>query len=323
MERLKTAVIFILVAGVAALFWYNFTISEKPVCEEGDVAKQSCISDSLVFEHCEGGKWVNGSVNCQSLTAGGVFFRCDPAAVEVEGAEQAGCINVNVRKEGAGATPQPACGDRICTTVGDYKEDCVSCPLDCFCGRGFACSATTRKCVSTGGQAGGGIPVSLGSGSGGLGVLPFVRATCGDGACIRGADYDENCETCPADCKCGAGKTCAYGACVSTCGNGKCDASETNCCKDCGCSGTQVCDRGIDKCFTPLRMNETQILAAVASVLTPMNLSLGDYNYTISDIYVDGKAVKRVTLGCPPVDGIVCEKIVDVYANRTELWLPN
>ncbi len=65
--------------------------------------------------------------------------------------------------------------------------------------------------------------------------------TCPNGVCGAG----ENCGNCAADCACTGATRCESNACVTYCGNGVCDGTETCAtCADCACGSGRECSSG-------------------------------------------------------------------------------
>ncbi|PIT85871.1 hypothetical protein COU36_00835, partial [Candidatus Micrarchaeota archaeon CG10_big_fil_rev_8_21_14_0_10_59_7] len=211
MESRSVAIAVVAALGALALGFAWYSSSQATPCADGEIRGVRCSGDALVYEQCREGRWADASIRCASLSSGDSFFTCDPAAIEVEGVKQAGCINVNVRTEGGTGEAQPVCGDRVCTTAAG-AENCASCPIDCgACARGTA----TPSAQAT--------------------IPPL--SYCGNGVC----DASEGCGTCTQDCGCLGAELCGEnGVCYpkEACGDGRCTQLERasgTCCQDCGC----------------------------------------------------------------------------------------
>ncbi len=185
--------------------------------------------------------------------------------------------------DGGQCVAPAVCGDGYCDT--DLAENCSSCSDDCTCEVGTICQADGSCCQpSCGGKHCGT------DGCGGTCGVCQVDALCVDNLCIAQfgcgnlkcePEEDENCATCPSDCKCvGAelcteelgccepscdGKECGSDGCVGGCGqcppqqgcqehkcvdtvycgNGTCDPGTEEhcgtCAADCGCGQGFVC----------------------------------------------------------------------------------
>ncbi|TNE49617.1 MAG: trypsin-like serine protease [Deltaproteobacteria bacterium] len=72
---------------------------------------------------------------------------------------------------------------------------------------------------------------------------------CGNGTC----DSNENCSSCPQDCRCPTGQICQSGSCQpsNSCGNGVCEANRNEncgtCLQDCPCATSEVCQSNVCK----------------------------------------------------------------------------
>lgn len=132
------------------------------------------------------------------------------------------------------ATCPPDCGDCCGNDMCEphLSENCYLCPVDCPCGCGEECGFGTclftacndRQCGDDGcGGSCGSCGDHYDCVEGNCVYVPW----CGDGVC----DPEENCSSCPVDCKCPCGQTCVESACVFTaCNNKQCGPD--------GCGGT-------------------------------------------------------------------------------------
>jgi len=145
--------------------------------------------------------------------------------------------------------------------------------------------------------------------SGELQLSAFANASCGDGYCSAGGDYSEDCVSCPSDCGCEAGEHCSTveKACVLKCGDGRCEARETDCCGDCGCAAGKACDAQSSACFQPAPISEEDALSAIKTPLATLNVTISNFNYEVADELYNGAPVKVVTLTCKEPSKLACQ----------------
>jgi hypothetical protein len=128
-------------------------------------------------------------------------------------------------------------------------------------------------------------------------VPQVQKATCGNGIC----EASEDCNSCPADCGCKQGMSCASnGICRTTvCGDGICTTEKNqsgNCCEDCGCPSNQICNKFTEQCQVKATITDTQINGIVKNYL--LNNSITGTVTKIVDAYYANATVKQVTIDC-------------------------
>lgn len=169
-----------------------------------------------------------------------------------------GCPSGQSCQAGTCKTPPNPCGNGRCEST--HNENCSTCPKDCGCSanqncqagvckakpnpctgvtcpRTHTCDASTAKCVpKTTCKSDLDCSAPHQCDLNAKKCVPKKADPCGNGRCE--AAHNENCLTCPKDCKCAAGQVCQVGICR---------AKEDPCVK-LNCPRTHLCVASIGKC---------------------------------------------------------------------------